>query len=340
MRPKGTADELERRRLHAVGLLERGEPRPLVARILGVSPGTLSRWKRMARSGSLEAKPHAGPSSRLTEDDCRELEALLSEGAVAHGWPNELWTAARVGQVIEKRFGVKYHPSHVSEVLRGRLNWTCQRPEQHYKGRDDKAIARWVAEEFPIIAANATSRGAWVVFIDETGFMLVPTIRRTYAPRGQTPAHRTGDPHGRISGAGAIAISPGRDRVRLRYSLLADQVNFRGPSIVQFLQELRLELGGPMTVVWDRIPIHECAQVATFLATHPDVVAELFPPYAPELNPADGIWRYIKYARLPNYTPYEMDELRGKVRGELDRLEGSPDLLKSFVRFAKLPIEL
>ena len=340
MRPKGSADELERRRLHAVGLLERGEPRHLVARILGVHPVTLSRWKRMAESGCLKPKPQAGPSNRLTDDDCRELEALLLKGAVAHGWLNDLWTAARVGQVIEKRFGIKYHPAHVSRILRVRLNWTCQRPEQRYKGRDDKAIAQWVAEDFPAITATATARGAWVVFIDETGFMLVPTVRRTYAPRGQTPVHRTGDPHGRISGIGAIAISPGRKRIHLRYALLANQVNFRGPSVVQFLRELRSGLGGPMTIVWDRIPIHECAQVTEFLATYPDVVAELLPPYAPELNPADGIWRYIKYGRLPNYTPYTMDELRSKVTEELDRLKALPDLLKSFVRFTKLPIEL
>ncbi len=340
MRPKGSADELERRRLHAVGLLERGEPRQLVARIFGVRPGTLSRWKRLARAGALKAKPHAGPSNRLSDDDCRELETLLLKGAVAHGWVNDLWTAARVGHVIEKRFAIKYHPSHISRILQARLNWTCQKPEQHYKGRDDKVIARWVVENFPIIASDAAARGAWIVFIDETGFMLVPTVRRTYAPRGQTPVHRTGDPHGRISGAGAIAISPGRDRIRLWYALLTDQVNFRGPSVVQFLQDVWSELGGPMTVLWDQIPIHECVQVTAFLAAHPDVVAEPFPPYAPELNPADGIWRYIKYGRLPNYTPYDMGELRGKVTEELDRLKESPALLKSFVRFARLPIQL
>jgi putative transposase len=95
-----------------------------------------------------------------------------------------------------------------------------------------------------------------------------------------------------------------------------------------------------MAVVWDQIPIHECASVTAFLAAYPDVVAEPFPPYAPELNPADGIWRSIKYGRLANYTSYEMDEPRGKVVTELDRLKTCPGLLKSFVRFAKLPIEL
>lgn len=342
MRPTGTADELERRRRHAVGLVGRGEPRATVARILGVHIKTLARWCRANRASAdgLAARPCAGPAPRLTDEQVRELGVSLAEGAVIHGWENNLWTTARVAQVIEKRFGAKYHPAHVSKILRNRLNWTCQRPEQHYKGRDDKEIARWVAEDFPVIAKAATDRGAWIVFIDETGFMLVPTVRRTYAPRGQPPVHRTGDPHGRISGAGAIAISPERDRIRLRYALLANQVNFRGPSIVQFLQDLRSELGDRMTVIWDQIPIHEGAQVAAFLAAHPDVVAEPFPPYAPELNPADGIWRYVKYGRLANYTPYEMDQLRGKVTEELDRLKECPELLKSFVRFAKLPLEL
>jgi transposase len=342
MRPTGTAVELERRRLHAVGLVSRGEPRATVARILGVHIKTLARWCRADRAGpnGLAARPTVGPAPRLTDVQIQELGVLLAEGAVAHGWENNLWTTARVAQVIEKRFMVKYHAAHVSKILRKRLNWTCQKPEQHYKDRDDKAIARWVAEDFPIIAADAAIRGAWIVFIDETGFMLVPTVRRTYAPRGQTPVHRIGDPHGRISAAGAIAISPRRDGIRLRYELLADQVNFRGPSITQFLRDLRSDLGGPMTVLWDQIPIHECAQVSAFLAAHPDVVAESFPPYAPELNPADGIWRYVKYGRLPNYTPYEMGQLRGRVTEELDRLKESPELLKSFVRFSKLPIEL
>ena len=342
MRPTGTAAELERRRYHAVGMVGRGESRATVARILGVHIKTLARWCRADRRGpdGLAARPSCGPSARLTDDQIRELGALLAEGAVVHGWVNNLWTTARVAQVIEKRFGVKYHPAHVSKILRVRLNWSCQRPNQHYKGRDDAAIALWVKEEFPAIAAAAAARGAHLVFIDETGFMLVPTVRRTYAPRGQAPVHRTGDPHGRISCIGAIAISPGRDRIRLRYALLANQANFRGPSVVQFLRDIRSELGGPMTVVWDQIPIHECAGVTAFLAANPDVVAEPFPPYASELNPADGIWRYIKYGRLANYTPYEMDELRGKVATELNRLKKCPGLLKSFVRFAKLPIEL
>lgn len=77
MRSRGSPAELERRRFRALELLERGEPRELVARILGVDPGTLSRWRRLASTGSLQAKPAPGRPRQLSERDCEKLEELL-----------------------------------------------------------------------------------------------------------------------------------------------------------------------------------------------------------------------------------------------------------------------
>jgi transposase len=340
MRPHGSAEELERRRFRAVELLENGEPPQLVARILGVSLSALSRWRRRARSGTLEAKPVPGRPPRLTDRSYRDLEELLAEGAVAHGWANNLWTAARVAQVIETHFGVRYHPGHVSRLLKDRLNWTCQRPAHHHTDRNDAAIQRWVREAFPGILRAAEARGAHLVFVDEAGFMLEPTVRRTYAPRGKTPVHRIGNPHARISAISAITISPSRDAIGLLYGLLGDNLNFQGPTGVQFLRALRAEVSGPMTIVWDRIAIHECDDVEAYLASERGVVAEPLPAHAPELNPADGIWRYIKFGRLANYTPPDLGQLRRKVMEELDQLKGRAELLRSFVRFTKLPIDL
>jgi transposase len=201
-------------------------------------------------------------------------------------------------------------------------------------------IEQWVRESFPRILETTTARGAHLVFVDEAGFMLEPIVRRTYAPRGKTPVHRIGNPHGRISAIGAITITPSRDRINLLYGLLGDNVNFQGPTVIHFLRTLHANISGPMTVVWDRIPIHECEEVEEYLAEAPDVFVEPFPPHAPELNAADGIWRYIKYGRLANYTPQDLGMLRSKVTEELDQLRGRAELLRSFVRFTKLPINL
>jgi transposase len=304
MRPRGSAEELERRRFRAVELIDQGESRNLVARIFGVSRGALSRWCKDARLGKLATKPHPGPSCRLSDRDCEQLKKLLAKGAMAHGWPNNLWTTGRVAQVMRTHFGAEYHLAHISRILRKRLNWTCQRPEHHHKDRNDIAIRNWVRKVFPCIVEAATARKAHVVFVDEAGFMLEPIIRRTYAPRGKTPVHRIANPHSRISVIGAIAISPSRDRVDLFYELLGNNLNFRGPTVVQFLRSLRSKVSGPMTVIWDQIPIHDCENLDEYLAEAQDVSVEDLPQYAPELNPADGIWRYVKFGRLANYTPH------------------------------------
>jgi putative transposase len=95
-----------------------------------------------------------------------------------------------------------------------------------------------------------------------------------------------------------------------------------------------------MTILWDRIPIHECEDIDEYTAEASDLVVELFPPHAPELNPADGIWRHVKYGKLSNYTPPDLGMLRRQVGAELDQLQNRPDLLKAFVRFTKLSIDL
>ena len=114
MWPKGTAAELERRRRRAVELLDQGETPAVVARILGVRPTSLHCWRMLARrADGLAAKPPFGAKRRLCDAQLAELEQLLLQGAPAHGFPNELWTAARVAQIIERHFGVKYHPELV-----------------------------------------------------------------------------------------------------------------------------------------------------------------------------------------------------------------------------------
>jgi transposase len=97
-----------------------GQPRATVAGVLGVHPKTVARWVRLARQpGGLDATPQPGPTPGLTAADLRRLEGLLAKGAKAHGWHNELWTAARVIRLIERHVGLRYHPEHVRKVLNG-----------------------------------------------------------------------------------------------------------------------------------------------------------------------------------------------------------------------------
>jgi len=153
MRTPGKPEELECQRLQAHALLQAGVRPSEVARRLGVSPAAVSRWKTRsehARRESLKAKLHPGPRSKLMAAQRRELERLLLQGPLAHGYQTDLWTLKRIGEVIETQFGVRYDPSGVWHVLRG-LGWSCQKPEGRARERDEEAIARWRQQDWPRI---------------------------------------------------------------------------------------------------------------------------------------------------------------------------------------------
>src|SRR4051794_17040559 len=142
MRPVGTAEELQRRRLRAVELVEQGESPDDVARFLGCGRSSVYTWVKLAKEApdKLAARPHPGPRPRLSAEQLKELEALLLKGAKAHGWRTELWTAARAAELIERHFHVRFHPEHVRKVLKRRLKWTSQKPQRRAKERDEVAI--------------------------------------------------------------------------------------------------------------------------------------------------------------------------------------------------------
>jgi transposase len=337
-RPNGSAEELERRRTRAVEALERGESPSTIARVLGVHVTSVHRWRRMARTpGGLAPIEQPGPTPRLDDAHLARLEELLLQGAKHHGWHNELWTAARVAVLIKRHFGVRHHPEHVRKILKGRLGWTSQKPRRKARERDDKEVERWRADEFPRIVREAFARGVHVVFLDESGFMLNPSVRRTLAPRGKTPVLETWDRRDRISAISCVTLSPVLAQPGLYFSLLPLNQNAHAEDVVGFLRGLRRRLRGGFTVVWDRHGIHSRSRaVKAYLAQHPEIVAEDLPPYAPTTNPDEWVWSWTKYGKLSNLAALDSDHLRQSVRGALDHLSLRPDLLNAFIHDAEL----
>jgi hypothetical protein len=199
---------------------------------------------------------------KLTDEQLGELEELLSKGAPAHGWLNDLWTTKRVATVIRRYFGLTLNRQTVCTMLKKRMGWSRQVPTRQFRGRDDVKIERWLTEEYPRILDRAQRRHAYLVFIDESGFMLAPLLRRTFAPRGKQPISKNADPHGKISVIGAMTISPERHNFGFHFHLACDNVNFHGHSIVPFIESLRRCISGPFTIIWDGIRIHGAKPLA------------------------------------------------------------------------------
>src|SRR5260370_6114187 len=257
-RPLGSAAELERGRHRAVEAVAEGESPEAVARIVGVNRSSMYRWLKLAQStDGLAAKPHTGPAARLSLEQHRHLESLLLQGAKAPGWSTELWTCARVVEVIRRHFGVSFHHDHVGRFLRARLGWSPQKPRRRARERDEAKIEAWKRVRFPAIAAAARQRDAHLVFLDESGFMLTPTVRRTWAPRGSGPVLDAWDRRDRLSAISCLTVSPKAAPPYLHFQLLPHNVH--GEDVVAFLRELKRKRSRPLTVLWDGSQVHSKA---------------------------------------------------------------------------------
>jgi hypothetical protein len=269
------------------------------------------------------------------------LEYFLRQGAHKHGWPNQLWTADRVATLIRRRFGVDYHPEHVRKILKQRLGWTSQKPQVRAREQNDKEVERWLDDEFPRIVRDAFRRQAHLIFLDEAGFLLTPTVRRTLAPRGKTPVLPALQRHDRLSAISCVTLRPTAEQPELYFELLPVDLNVTAADIVAFLRQLRRELPGPWTVVWDRHNIHSRSRlVKAWLAGEPEVVLEDLPSYAPALNPDEMVWAWLKYGRLANLAPANVTELREHVLTELEWAAFDRELLAGFFNHAHLGVQL
>jgi transposase len=187
---------------------------------------------------------------------------------------------------------------------------------------------------------KARRLNAITAFLDESGFMLQPLVRRSWAPRGQTPILRCWDRRDRLSVIGAITVPPSRRRHRLGAVFRIHTRNVKTPQATEFLRVLDRHARGPLVVVLDLLNVHRAA-VKRWLATRrpeaPPVAVEWLPAYAPDLNPAEQLWNNGKRTDLANLAPADRDDLRGHVRRSLIRQRCSPNLLAAAFDHAGLP---
>lgn len=153
--------ELEKRRMKAIKFFERGIVPAEVARRLGVHRQSASRWRKEWQEGGKDALRSKGSIGRKAELDAAqfdELAVLIEDGAVASGFPTEVWTLARISRVIRERYGVKYHQGHVWRLL-GSMGFSCQQPTRRAVERDEENIRHWKRYKWPALKKKPLAKG-------------------------------------------------------------------------------------------------------------------------------------------------------------------------------------
>lgn len=323
----------EGRRLRAFMLARQGWTNTLIAEALGVSEPAVSKWLKTAECGgtaALRTVSRVGQGRRLQTAQLARLQTLLDEGAEAYGFRGEVWTCPRIADVIAREFGVRYHPDHVRRLLH-RQDWTYQKPILQSDRRDNAAIAEWLHVTWPSLQTQAKTQRRTIVFVDEAGFYLTPTVSKTWGRAGQTPTV-----HGERHGGHLSAIGGLTWEGSLYIQVHKDTV--RRPETIGFLKHLRCHVAGRLLVLWDRAKIHWNDDVDAFLAedAHGRIRVEPFPAYAPEVDPQEYVWHQLKHVDFRNLSSHSLDQVWVRLRQATQRLRQRVGLLRHLIKHAGL----
>jgi transposase len=181
---------------------------------------------------------------------------------------------------------------------------------------------------------NAARLGAHLVFADESGFLLIPNLLKTWAPRGRTPVQRHRYRRDKISVISGISVSPKRHHPGLYYQLCFQ--NIGQEEVCQFLRHLLRHLRGPVIALLDNSGTHKGDPLHQLQGRHPRLHIEHFPSYAPELNPDEGVWSLAK-RELANGRPDDLKELMKDVIRSIESIRRSPGKLRGCILQSELP---
>ncbi len=177
---------------------------------------------------------------------------------------------------------------------------------------------------------NSIKQNATIVFVDESGFSLIPSINRTWAPKGNTPILRHSLRWSKFSAISAITTGG-------QLLFMAEMGTIRAPQCAKFLKHLLRHIPGKIILIWDNFKPHKSKDVMKVVeGSKGRIEIEYLPPYAPELNPDEGIWMHLKTNELANYCPKNIEELKSAVRLAVVRTRRRADLIFNILQSTPL----
>jgi transposase len=317
---------LEEMRRLAVSRVLAEEEQAEVARSLQVHRCTVAKWmmtyRREGETG-LESTKATGRKPTLTPRQVERLKrVILGKNPQQLNFGPALWTLPLVSQLIERLFGAVLHKTTVTRIL-GRLGLTPQKPIRRAFKRDDLECLMWMEREFPRIVREARKRQSTLLFEDEAGVHEDGPIGTTWGSKGETPVVGVTGTRRRTNVISAL--SP---RGRLWFRSYRGRLNAR--TFIAFLKALLRDFSKPIDLIVDRHPAHVAASVRRFVhQNRRRLRLHFLPGYAPNLNPDEHVWGYLK--GMFRRDPVQLDEDFGKVvTGRMTKIQRDRALVRSF----------
>ena len=318
---------LEGCRIRAIELYKKGEKINDISYFLGFHRGVVSKWISLfTKDGkrALLSKKAKGPDYKLSEKEIKNIISTLYDDATIYGFENPLWNCKMVQQIIFKRTNKKIHTTNIMRLFK-KLNLSPQKPERIASQRDKRAIRKWKIEEWPKIEEQRRKWQAMLYFQDESGISLTPVLGRTWAPKGKTPKVLVTGKRGGF--CVTSAISPAG---KLIFRIEKEKINAK--KHIEFLKKIMNQHPNrKIIVIEDSAPVHKAKKVDKFIEQHKKRLAVYrLPSYAPELNPTEHVWAYLKAHELKTHQAQNTEELKHLVKRKMQSIQMKKQLIYSF----------
>ena len=310
-------------------MLDEGAPAQSIMATLKLSRTTYFEWKKKYETHGLDGlrvRPLPGAASKLTDRQISQLRGwLVGRDPRQFQFDFALWTRKIVRELIRRQFSVEMTPQGIGKLLH-RLGLSPQRPLYRAYQQDPEAVRLWKEKRFPAIRAQARKEGAAVYFCDESGVRTDHHAGTTWAPVGQTPVVQvTGE---RKSVNMISAVSPGG---ALKFDVFFG--SFNSSVFNEFLTKLMHDIAGPVYLILDNLSVHKTKIVNEHVASFNGRLKLFFlPPYSPELNPDEWVWKNVKHDDIKRRGVQRGSELFGIATRALERLQALPETIRGFFR--------
>jgi len=299
------------------------------AGVFDVGRSTVYKWvKEFQEKGAaaFTVKVGGGAPRKLTDKQIAQLRYLITGRDPRQlQFDFALWTRQLVRELIRRKFGVEYTPQGIGKLLRD-IGLSPQRPLVRAYEQNPERVRRWKEEEYPAIHAAAKAAGGSILFCDEAGVRTDYHSGTTWAPVGQTPVVRgTGN---RKSLNMISSVSP---RGELHFSFTEGNMN--SEKFTEYLRKLMRDIPGPIFLIVDGHSAHTAGATRAFVqGTEGRLSLYFLPPYSPELNPDEWVWKSIKHDRVGKLAARTIDEMSSGIHKAVSRLQSGAEFVLAFFR--------
>ena len=308
------------RKLAVKRVIEDGEAPSQVMESLGLCRTAIYPWLRSYRDQGIAAlaeKIAQGPEPKLTEKQRQQVKRWIL------GKDFGLWSRRIVQVLIEEKLGIQLGLTAVGRLLAS-LEITPQKPLRRAYERDPAAVEQWLKETYPKLKVRAKRVGAKIFFLDEAGFQSDPPLGKTYGLKGKTPVVTTSGQRQSLNVISAV-------NARGEFWAATYTGKFNSESFIVFLQSFLQCQTGKVFLVLDGHPAHKAKSVQNYVESlQGRLELHLLPPYAPDLNPDEFVWGYMKKNGVSKKPLKQNESLRKRIEEELEALRTNRKLVRSF----------